>query len=109
MQRTIKVLLLSVGLLFASTFVSAADINSAKSQGFIGERADGYLGVVDQTAAGDVKALVRDINARRRAEYERIAKNNGLSRQEIESLGGKKAIAKTAVGGWIYRTRWEKK
>ncbi len=108
MNRTIKVMLLLAGLLVSAVTI-AADINSAKSQGLIGERADGYLGVVEKRAAGDVKALVRDINAKRRAQYERIATKNGLSRQEVESLSGKKTIAKTAAGGWIYRTRWEKK
>ena len=108
MNRTIKVLLLSVGL-FVSVAAFGADINSAKNQGLIGERADGYLGVVDQSAAGDVKALVREINAKRKAQYERIAEKNGLSRQEVETLGGKKTIAKTRAGGWIYRTKWVKK
>ncbi len=108
MNRTIKVLLLCVGL-FVSVAAYAADINTAKNQGLIGERADGYLGVVDQSAAGDVKKLVREINAKRRTEYERIAKANGISRQEVESLGGKKTISKTRAGGWIYRSRWVKK
>ena len=94
MKRIIKVLLLSVGL-FVSVAAFAADINTAKNQGLIGERADGYLGVVDQSAASDVKALVREINGKRRTEYERIAKANDISRQEVESLGGKKTIAKT--------------
>ena len=49
MKRMIKVLLLSVGL-FVSVAAFAADINTAKAQGLIGERVDGYLGVVDQSA-----------------------------------------------------------
>ena len=108
MNRIIKVLLLCAGLL-VSVSAFSADINTAKSQGLIGERADGYLGVVEQSAAADVKTLVREINAKRRAEYERIAKANSISRQEVESLGGKKTIAKTRAGGWIYQTRWVKK
>ncbi|MCZ6619241.1 MAG: YdbL family protein [Gammaproteobacteria bacterium] len=108
MNRLFKILLLSVGL-FAAVAAFPADINTAKNQGLIGERADGYLGVVDPSAAADVKTLVREINGKRRAEYDRIAKANGLTRQEVESLGGKKTIAKTRAGGWIYRTRWEKK
>ena len=108
MNHIIKVLLLCAGL-FLSLATFAADMNTAKNQGFIGERADGYLGVVDQSAAGDIKALVREINAKRRAEYERIATANGISRQKVEALSGKKTIAKTRAGGWIYRTRWEKK
>ena len=64
MNHIIKVLLLCTGL-FLSLATFAADMNTAKNQGFIGERADGYLGVVDQSAAGDIKALVREINGKR--------------------------------------------
>lgn len=108
MNRIIRVLLISVGL-FVSMVAFAADVDTAKSNGFVGERADGYLGVVDQSAASDIKALVRDINARRRTEYERIASKNSITRQEVETLAGEKTLAKTPSGGWIYRTAWMKK
>ncbi len=100
--------MICVGLLVAVT-AFAADVDSAKSQGLIGERADGYLGVVDQSAASDVKALVRDINAKRQTEYERIASKNSISRQEVEVLAGKKTLDKTPSGGWIFRSRWMQK
>lgn len=108
MKRIIRVLLISVGL-FVSMASFAADIDTAKSQGFIGERADGYLGVVDQSAASDVKALVREINAKRRAEYDRIAGKNGIPRNEVEILAGQKTLAKTPSGGWIFRGQWLQK
>ncbi len=108
MNRTIKMLLLSVGLL-VSAVAFAIDVDSAKRQGLIGERVDGYLGVVVQSAASEVNALVREINAKRQAEYDRIAKANGITRQAVEMLAGKKTIAKTRPGGWIFRTQWLKK
>ena len=41
---------------------------AAKSAGQVGEQRDGYLGVVGDQSA-DIKALVRDINNKRRAVY----------------------------------------
>ncbi len=108
MKRIFRVLLLCVGM-FVSVAAVADDIDTAKSQGLIGERADGYLGVVDESAASGVAALVRDINTKRQAEYDRIALKNGITRREVEILAGKKTLAKTPPGGWIFATKWVKK
>ena len=108
MNRIFKVLLLCVGL-FVSTVAIGDSIDTAKSQGLIGERADGYLGVVDESAASKVAALVREINGKRQAEYDRIAQKNGITRREVEILAGKKTLAKTPPGGWIFNTKWVQK
>ncbi len=108
MKRILRVLLLCVGM-FVSVAAVADAIDTAKSQGLIGERADGYLGVVDESAASGVAALVRDINAKRQTEYDRIALKNGITRGEVEILAGKKTLAKTPPGGWIFATKWVKK
>jgi uncharacterized protein YdbL (DUF1318 family) len=78
-----------------------ADLNQAKQDGFVGERADGYLGLVVASAPADVTALVTDINAKRKAQYQRIAKTNGLTMDQVQALAGKKALEKTRAGDWI--------
>lgn len=108
MKHIFRVLLLCVGM-FVSVAVVADAIDTAKSQGLIGERADGYLGAVNESTASEVAALVGDINAKRQAEYDRIALKNGITRREVEILAGKKTIAKTPPGGWIFATKWVKK
>lgn len=80
----------------------AADLDQAKRDGLVGERADGYLGLVVASAPGDVQALVADVNERRQAEYARIAAQNGIERSQVEALAGRKAIERTAPGGWIF-------
>jgi uncharacterized protein YdbL (DUF1318 family) len=80
----------------------AADLDQAKRDGLVGERADGYLGLVVASAPGDVQALVADVNARRQAEYARIATQNGIERSQVEALAGRKAIERTTPGGWIF-------
>jgi len=102
-------LLLTVLALFAVTAL-AADLDQAKSDGHIGERADGYLGLVVQSAPADVVELVADINARRKAEYQRIATRNGITLEQVQALAGKKAIEKTRSGDWVFENGgWRRK
>lgn len=93
-------------LVFLSLFcltgpAQAADLQDAKQAGLVGERADGYLGMVQPAVPEDVAELVRTVNARRRAEYERIAARNGLTVEQVQALAGKKAMERTEPGGWI--------
>jgi uncharacterized protein YdbL (DUF1318 family) len=102
---------LATVLLLATAFgVLAAELDQAKRSGLVGERADGYLGLVVTAVPADVAALVSDVNRRRRAEYERIADQNGLARAEVEALAGRKAIERTAPGDWIFTNGgWKRK
>lgn len=97
-------------LLLLGVSAFAADLDQAKSRGLVGERADGYLGLVDESAPADVRSMVADVNAKRRSEYQRIAANNDLELAQVEALAGKKAIEKTRPGDWILLNgRWQKK
>ena len=78
----------------------SADIHTAKSAGQIGEQLDGYLGVVG-AATEDIRALVQDINQKRKAVYQDIASKNGVTLQAVENMAGKKAIQKTEPGQFI--------
>lgn len=95
----------SITLLLALCFTLLAgnayalDLQTAKAQGYVGEQASGYLGIV-KNAAG-VQALVADINSRRKAHYEKIARSNGTSLQVVETLAGQKAIDKTPGGQYV--------
>ena len=77
----------------------ALDLATAKSQGLIGEKADGYLGIVKSSP--EVIALVNRINKARRQYYEDIARRNGTSVDVVEQLAGKKAIDKTPSGQYV--------
>lgn len=79
----------------------SASLEQAKSQGLIGEQANGYLGIVSANAPADVKALVNDINQRRKSEYQGIAQRNNTSLQAVEALAGKKAVERTPSGQYV--------
>jgi len=104
-RNLLPILILSwAGLAFG------AELDQAKSAGLVGERADGYLGLVEEDASSDVVNLVKEINDKRRAEYRRIAGGNDLSLEQVQALAGKKAIERTAAGGWILTNGgWQRK
>lgn len=74
----------------------ALDLHSARASGAVAETPDGYVKAVQSSA--EVEALVADVNAKRRAEYERISKQNG---QPVDVVGKLAApeIAKRAAAG----------
>jgi uncharacterized protein YdbL (DUF1318 family) len=79
----------------------ALELDEAKANGLVGEDATGYLAAVADKPSADVAALVNDVNAKRRAEYQRIAQQNSLTLQQVEQIAAKKAIDKTPAGQYV--------
>ena len=78
----------------------AIDLQTAKSQGLVGETPTGYLGLV-KSGSADVKAMMNKINAERKKEYQAIAKRNNTELNVVEVLAGKKAIERTPSGQYV--------
>lgn len=93
------ILAMGVGMMLVCGSVFALDLQTAKEQGLVGETDTGYLGAVKSSP--EVAALIVDINAQRKAEYQRIAKQNGIAVSDVEKLAAKKAITKTPAGGHV--------
>ena len=89
----------------------AAALDEAKAAGQVGERIDGYLGVVDAGAPGEVRALVDEVNAERRAKYEQIAKKQGAPLAAVAQIAGKKLIERTPAGQYVLDAggQWRRK
>ena len=80
---------------------------AARSSGQVGEQPDGYLGFAT-TPTPEVRALVQDINIKRKAAYTERAKATGSTVEQYAFTTGCNLIAKTAPGE-KYRTpdgRW---
>ena len=101
---------LLIGLLSISVAV-AGPLDQPKADGLIGEQANGYLGLVSQDVPADIKALVRDVNAKRKARYQSIAQKQAVPLSEVEKVGGTTAIDRTLSGNYIKDSsgRWRKK
>lgn len=79
----------------------APAVPMAKRAGWVGERPDGYLGLVRDDAPGEMKGLVDSVNTDRVARYDVIAKRNNTSRETVEAVAGRKLIAHSAEGEYI--------
>jgi len=104
--------LLALALLAVPSGVVWADqLGDAKQAGTVGERPDGYLGVVGGGAGAEVKALVDEINGKRREEYRAIAEKRGISVEAVAVLAGKKWIEKTPPGQYVMTSsgKWIRK
>ena len=91
---------ITLSLLFIALPAFALDLQTAKNQGLVGETPSGYLEAVKAPSA-EVKALIADVNGKRKQKYKDIAARNNTSLQAVEQLAGKKAIEKSAPGSYI--------
>lgn len=100
-----------ISMMTVSVAVAASALTQPKAGGLIGEQANGYIGLVQQNVPANIKKLVNDMNAKRKAGYQKIANKQGTSLAEVERVGGKKAIEKTLRGNYIRAASggWRKK
>jgi len=84
---------------------------AARESGQVGEKMDGYLGIVG-AATPALKAMVDDINIKRKAVYAQQAQAQHATVEEYALTAGCLAISRTAPGekyqtpggGWATRT-----
>lgn len=70
---------------------------AARDAGKVGEKVDGYLGIVGSPTP-ELQRLVNDINIKRRAVYARKAQENNATLEEYALSAGCQAIARTVPG-----------
>ena len=75
----------------------AEDYSSAKAAGLIGEKMDGYVGVVGN-GTPDLRRIVNDINIKRKAIYSQKAQAQHATVEEYAFTSGCLLIAKTKPG-----------
>jgi len=102
--------------LLAATLMTAhaADpaIEAAKAQGIVGEKIDGYLGIVDASkASADLQRRVSENNAKRLELYTQLSKQQNQPVAVIAQLTGEKQIAGASPGQMVMTASgsWSKK
>ncbi len=88
MIRSVYVIIIALVL---AAPVSAADVGEAKAKGHACEQTNGYLRATGNAPA-DVKALVKNVNAKRKEQYARIATKNGVAGDQVAKLTAQKVI-----------------
>ena len=107
--KTTTMLLTALVAIAAATAWSM-DLTTAKQYGLVGEKENGYLGTVKPDASEEAKALVEDVNDKRRARYLTIASENGIPLKVVEERAGKTSIERTRIGHYYKEdNRWRKK
>src|SRR5690606_11895472 len=98
------------GAAMAQSAQSKALVDTAKSQGVVGEQADGFLGFVGGGGDAAVRAAVAEINAGRAQLYRDVAARNGVT---VAAAGASafEQVARTKLkpgeyyrqpdGGWV--------
>lgn len=85
-------------------------VEAAKADCIVGERIDGYLGIIDEGKAdASLRREVRDVNQKRRAAYAALAEKNGVPESAAAAATAEKLInsapsghcVQNASGSWV--------
>ena len=82
-----------------------AAIIAARRAGEIGERFDGYLGVVRPNASATVRRQVSAINIRRRTLYSNLAARKGVSPEEVGITAACSLLRRIGVGEYYLHSQ----
>ena len=101
---------LMLALTMIVTPAVARPLEGARVQGLVGDQADGYLGVVS-SAGSSYAQQVAQVNAARRQEYTKVAKQQGTSVEAVGAIFGAKLWQQTKSGEYFRDAsgRWVKK
>ena len=102
-SRNTRTLAIAAGALLATGLVTTAALaqrdppyQAARSAGQVGEKTDGYLGIVGEETSA-LRALVNNINIQRKAAYTRSAAD-GATVEQFAFASGCNLIAMTVPG-----------
>ncbi len=104
-------MLKKIAMWFAAVFAAttlmtawAADpvIDQAKAMGVIGEKYDGYIGIVDQSrVTPDLQRRVDQVNNGRLGQYKEIADRTGVALADVGIGMGEKLFARAESGDML--------
>lgn len=98
----LRILVACSAAFLAAAAAQAMTLDEAKASGSVGEGLDGYVHLVDAASApADVKALVDDINNKRKARYQEIATERGVPLSNVAALAGAKLIERAPAGEYV--------
>ena len=106
-----KKIIAAIGLLLLMQSAWAIDIRDAKEQGLVGEANTGYLAAVQSPASAEVRALVAEVNEKRKAKFAKTAAKTGTTVVQVANRFYELAVQKTAPGHYYQDSggRWKKK
>ena len=100
MNRLLSILAAALLVFAPAAHAASPAIEQAKAQGVIGERADGYLGFVQERVDSSLVAEVEENNIQRRNLYTQTAQQQGVSVEAVAAIAGQQQIDRTPPGQW---------
>lgn len=92
-------LLLALGLFAGAAWADA--LTDARAAGYIGERPDGYVALVDNNAPGWAAQLVNEINAQRRAAFQNVANQTGAPIDQVGIRAAQRIYSEVPPGTYL--------
>ena len=92
-----RTLLILVALAAVPAAAQTPAVDAARVAGIVGERYDGYVGVIG-AAPEAVRSQVAAINIRRRSLYSNLAASKGVSPQDVGITAGCQLLARVPIG-----------
>jgi uncharacterized protein YdbL (DUF1318 family) len=97
----LEALLVAIALLVTLAVPAfALDLHEARTKGLLGEQWDGYVGIV-ASPTPELEKLAADVNAKRHAHYQEIARRNGTQLEAVAALAGKKLVEGAPSGEFV--------
>ena len=87
----------AITLLAAPADAQTPAVNAARAAGQVGERYDGYLGIVAAVPA-NVRSQVASINIQRRSIYSNLAASRRASPRDVGITAGCELLGRVGVG-----------
>ncbi len=97
---------------YAQISTAKATVDAAITRGEIGEKIDGYLGIVNGASpSAAVQNAMNEINIARKSVYTQAASKSGQPASVFAQLTGEKQIKKSAPGTFVKDATgvWKKK
>ena len=106
-----KKIFAAIGLMLLLQNAWAIDIRDAKAQGMVGEANTGYIAAVQSSPSAEVRALIADVNTKRKASFQNTANKTGTSVAQVANRFYEIAVQKTAAGHYYQDAagRWRTK
>ncbi len=107
-MRPLLKLIFALVVVFAAFYSAPGSVqadtrlDTYRANGVIAERFDGYVEIRDSNAPSDARALVKDVNSKRRALYKQRADESDVPVEEVGKVFANKIVG-TAPPGTYFR------
>ena len=110
-KRAMNKLIAICLLILTAQTAWAIDLRDAKDQGLVGEARSGYLAARQKPATDEVQKLISSVNAKRKAKFERTAKNTNTTVKQVANRFYELAVERTRPGHYYQDAngKWVKK